>query len=128
NVTNNVTIKSNSYAPPPRDPNRFAGLSPEEIVRMLMMELSEDADGAMVAQAHALKAAQERQLEMQKKKASGGEVSQADETKAEQDVTRMQAELQNIMEKRKQTFDLLSNFTANQHEMAKTALGNIGRI
>lgn len=113
---------------PVRDPNRFVGMSPEQIVRQLMMELMQDADAAMVATARELKDAQEAELKVRQAKANGENVSEADELAARQNVTQLESDLQEILNKRKQTFELLSHFSANNHEMAKTAIGNIGRV
>ena len=53
--------------------------------------------------------------------------SAAAEAKASRGVEQLQLKLQKLMERRKQTFDLMSNISEKFNEMAKTAIQNLGR-
>lgn len=97
----------------------YVGMSPEEIVESMMLGAMDDLDGLLIDRARELCAAQ--------KKLSG-----TTDAKTEKELTatvaRLQMQMQKLLERRNQMFSLLSNLMNTEHEMARKAIDNIGRI
>jgi hypothetical protein len=116
---------ASSHTGSARDPNRFKGMSPEDIVEALMMEMAASYDEAMVAKAEKLIKAQDHVLETEGGKDEKGRKANGE---AKLDADRIQQQFTTLMERRKSMFDMLSHFSNIRHEMAKTAVGNMARI
>lgn len=116
---------ASSHTGSARDPNRFKGMSPEEIVEALMMEMATSYDEAMVDKAEKLIKAQDHVLETE-----GGKDEKTRKANGEAtlDADRIKQQFTTLMERRKSMFDMLSHFSNIRHEMAKTAVGNMARI
>jgi hypothetical protein len=120
-----------------RRSDRFKGLSPEQIVQLLMLEMLNGIDEEMVNAADELAAAQEANIaaaknpEAYKTEGSSDGKAKADAAGAKQKAAtaenRATMRLQDLVQKRQAMFQMLSNFQTVTHEMAKAAIQNMGR-
>ncbi|HCF61430.1 MAG TPA: hypothetical protein DFS52_25960 [Myxococcales bacterium] len=101
------------------DESRFAGMAPEDVVQMLMFEMMGSLDDAMVDVAKDLKEANDRLINQDSNSKDG--------KKTQLDINKLQLQLQKLMEQRKMMFEMISTMSRLHHEMAKSALSNMGR-
>lgn len=95
-------------------------LSIEEKLQAILMALTENVDGEMLKVMDDLAAAQDKQAGL-----SNTPENQKAITDAKRSVEMLNLRLQNLMEKRKAMFDLMSNMSTKFNEMAKTAINNL---
>ena len=101
-----------------KDPN----LSLEEKIQLVLAQLMESSDAEIVKTMDDLAAAQDKQAGI--KNTPDNQKALKD---AERNAEQIKMRLQNLIEKRKAMFDLMSNMSSKFHEMAKTAISNLGR-
>jgi hypothetical protein len=119
--------------PPPRVGGQAPGgiseiinnpsLSLEEKIMLILQQIMDDADKEVLATMDKLdKERSARAKEAAKDKPDQEAISSFDSA-----MEKTQMRLQNLMEKRKRMFDLQSTMSNKFHEMAKTAIQNLGR-
>jgi hypothetical protein len=91
------------------DQSDFANMSVDQIVQKVIAEINGDLDSQIKDVANQLKAAE-------KKPDNSSEISE------------LQLKLQDLVGRRKDMFDLLSNFDKVENEMASRAISNLGAI
>ena len=101
-----------------RDPS----LSLEEKIQLVLAKLMENSDEEIIKTMDDLAAAQDKQAGIQNTPENQKALKDA-ERNAEQ----IKLRLQNLIEKRKAMFELMSNMSSKFHEMSKTAISNLGR-
>ncbi|WP_257449271.1 hypothetical protein [Archangium lipolyticum] len=92
----------------------------EEKIQAILMALTERMDGEILDTMDALAAAQDKKAGISNEK--GNEKASAD---AQRDIERITMRLQQLMEKRKMMFEMMSTMSMKFNEMAKTALSNM---
>jgi hypothetical protein len=97
-------------------------LSIEDKIQMLLMSLMQNMDEEILQTMDDLAAAQDKRAGIKNEK--GNEKKLAD---ADRNLEFIQARLQKLIEKRKLMFELMSNMSTKFHEMARTAISNLGR-
>ncbi|MFZ5469936.1 MAG: hypothetical protein ACOZIN_10915 [Myxococcota bacterium] len=103
-------------------------LSIEEKVELLMMKILASLDKEILDTMEQVADAQQNVGKAQDAAAKGSSGSNKEATAAAQSKADMlQFKLQRLVERRKQMFDLMSNMSAKFNEMARTAIGNLGR-
>lgn len=112
-------------SPPPvggkvRDVINNPHMSIEEKLQAILMALTENVDGQMLKVMDDLAAAQDKQAGI-----SNTPENQKAISDAKRSVEMLNLRLQNLMEKRKAMFDLMSNMSTKFNEMAKTAINNL---
>jgi hypothetical protein len=95
-------------------------LSIEEKLQAILMALTENVDGEVLKVMDDLAAAQDRQAGL-----ANTPENQKALSDAKRSVEMLNLRLQNLMEKRKAMFDLMSNMSTKFNEMAKTAINNL---
>jgi hypothetical protein len=101
-----------------RDPN----MSMEEKIQLVLARIMENSDAEITQTMEDLAAAQDKQAGI--KNTPENQKSLSD---AKRNAEQIQLRLQNLMEKRKAMFELMSNMSSKFNEMAKTAISNLGR-
>ena len=94
----------------------FEGMTAEEIIEELMYSL----DDQVVDKANA--------LEKASNELANAEKGSNAEKKASKDVAQIEREMQKLLERRSQMFNLLSTFSKIENEMSMAAINNMGRI
>ena len=89
------------------------GLSLEEKVQQILMSVTDRIDGEIVNLMN--------DIEQQEKKGAGSK------DKTGQGLEKLQLKLQQLMEKRKQMFQLMTDMSMKFNEMAKAAIQNMAR-
>ncbi len=102
-------------------------LSLEEKIELILMQIMSGLDQQVLDTMNALEAATRKLGEEKDKAAQGSADANKKLAEAQLSVDRLTMQLQKLMERRKQMFELLSNMTAKFHDMARTALSNLGR-
>ncbi|OJH35554.1 hypothetical protein BON30_38630 [Cystobacter ferrugineus] len=98
------------------DPN----MSLEEKINAILMNLTEKMDDEILQTMDSLAAAQDKKAGISNEK--GNEKSL---TEAQRDIDRLSMRLQQLVEKRKTMFEMMSTMSMKFNEMAKTALSNM---
>lgn len=98
------------------DPN----MSIEEKIMMILEKILDQTDEELLETTQQLDKANADRA----KQSQGGK---GDSTKADSAQEKLQLKLQQLMEKRKKMFELMSNFSMKFNEMAKTAIQNMAR-
>lgn len=103
----------------PSGRTRFEGMSVEEIVEAVLSEAMTSIDDQVVSLADAI-AAKQDSLETVKDAKQRNAINR--------NIEELTREMQRLMSRRNEMYSLLSNYMNVTHEMAKTAIQNLGRI
>ena len=95
-------------------------MSIEEKLQAILMALTANVDDEMLKVMDDLAAAQDKQAGIANTPENQKAISDA-----KRSVEMLNLRLQNLMEKRKAMFDLMSNMSTKFNEMAKTAINNL---
>jgi hypothetical protein len=95
-------------------------MSLEEKINAILMNLTEKMDDEILQTMDGLAAAQDKKAGISNDKGSEKSL-----TEAQRDIDRLSMRLQQLVEKRKTMFEMLSTMSMKFNEMAKTALSNM---